>query len=228
MALTISTWLWGDKYGREYLDRLIAGVGRHLKLPYRFLVISDVPIDCKDKATNVLMREEDRHLLEQPGCLVRLRMFDPEWQREVGLVEGDQLVCIDLDVVIVRSLDKLFQRPDSFCILGGANASNPCPFNGSLMMLRIGSHAEVWRDFSLDALRKVKHYEYPDDQEWIWSKIPDAGVWKCGSPSGVYAFRKPGWPVNDHLPVDACILAFPGKRDPSQFAHLPFVRMHWI
>jgi hypothetical protein len=136
-------------------------------------------------------------------------------------------VCIDLDTVITGPLDGLFDRPENFIILQGANASNPCPFNGSLMMLRAGARPDVWRDFSLKAAGSVPFFEFPDDQGWLWHKIPDAAGWKAGSESGVYAFQKPGWPKDDRLPADAKIVAFPGWRDPSKFANEPWVRQHW-
>lgn len=208
--LTICTWLWGSKYGREYVERLSSGLRRHLKQPYQFLV--------------VYPDAEDNYLTELPGCLVRLRMFDPAWQAQRHI---DRLVCIDLDVIIMAELDPLFDRDEPFVILQGANSSNPCPYNGSLMMLRAGCHSEVWTDFSLEAVNAIPFDLYPDDQEWIAHKIPNAAGWKAGSESGVYAFGKPGWPSGEQCPPDARLVAFPGRRDPKQYQHLKWVRINW-
>jgi hypothetical protein len=79
----------------------------------------------------------------------------------------------------------------------------------------------------MDAITKLKRYEFPDDQGWFWAKIPHAATWKVGSSSGIYAFRKPGWPIGDRLPDGAKIVAFPGHRDPAQFTHLPWLKEHW-
>lgn len=212
--LTVCTWLWGDKYGGDYIHRLASGVRRHLTQPYRFVVLKP--------------ESEDAHLIKIPGCFARLRMFDPEWQRGHGIT--DRLVCLDLDLIVTGPLDPLFDRPEPFVILGGANAANPCPFNGSVMMLRPGAHPEVWLQFTLEKARNVPYYAFPDDQGWLWHMLPNSATWGCGRKSGIYAFRKPGWPGGDDapLPSGARMVCFPGKRDPSQFAHLGWVKEHWL
>ncbi len=151
-------------------------------------------------------------------------MFDPEWQK-AAKIEG-HLVNLDLDTVVTGELDPVFNRDEDFAILQGANAANPCPYNGSMFMLRAGAHPEVWSEFSLEAARKVPFYEFPDDQGWIWHKIPNAAGWKAGQ-NGVYAFQKPGWPKGENIPSDARIVFFPGKRDPSQFTRLGWIRENW-
>lgn len=170
---------------------------------------------------------EDVYLTETKGCFCRLRMFDPAWQETNGIKAGDRIVCIDLDVVVTGPLDELFDRPEDFVILKGANSANPCPYNGSLQMLRAGKHSDVWSDFSLEAARKVPWFSFPDDQSWLAARVPDAAGWKAGSESGVYAFQKPGWPTGEALPSDAKIVAFPGWRDPSKFTRLDWVQENW-
>lgn len=213
MALIISTWQWGRKYGPEYVHRLAQGVWNNLGGEFRFLVIHP--------------STEDEPLTRIPGCFARLRAFDPEWQQRNGIRKGDRLVCLDLDLVITGRLDELFDRPEPFVIWQGANAANPCPFNGSVWMTTAGYRPDVWTDFSLEAARSIPAYEFPDDQGWFWHKMPDAAGWKCGE-SGIWAFRKRGWPKDDKLPENARIVAFPGARDPSEYHHLDWVRKHWL
>lgn len=232
--LTVCTWLWGTAYGPADVAKLAAGVRRHLKQDYRFVCVTDHEeyfsagiwsqrISGEVISTPIL----DRDLLSTKGCFARLRMFDPEWQEE--LCADDRIVCMDLDTVITGPLDPLFNRPETFLILQGANAANPCPFNGSLMMLRAGAHPEVWQDFSLEAATadNVAKYEFHDDQGWLWHKLPNAAGWKVGPQSGVYAFQKPAWPKGDDLPTDARLVVFPGWRSPEKFKHLPWVQEHW-
>lgn len=211
--LTICTWMWGDKYTNSYVEKLYAGLKRNLKPPYVFFVAKP----CT----------EDMHLTEIPGCFARLRMFDPAWQERHRLTAGDQLVCLDLDNIITRSIDTLFDRPEPFVILQGANSMNPCPFNGSVMMLRAGSHPEVWTDFSLEAANEAPFFEFPDDQGWLHHKLPNAAGWQCGPKSGIYAYGKRHWPPGNSLPPEARIVCFFGRRDPSQFLHVPWVRDRW-
>ena len=213
--LHVCCWHWGQKYGVEYIDRLRAGVGRNLKQPYRWSVFRP--------------ERGDDHLVLAKGCFARLRMFDPDWQMRQGIGSGERLVCLDLDSVVTGSLDPLFDRPEPFLILQGANASNPCPYNGSIMMLRGGYRPDVWSDFSLEAAAAtMPYYGFPDDQGWLAHKIPDAAGWAVGAESGIYAFQKPGWPSRGTaLPADARLVVFPGYRDPSLFTKLPWVQQHW-
>jgi len=212
--LSICTWWWGDKYGPEYVARLSAGLARHMTEPYRFFV--EQP-----------QHGPDAGLLEVAGCFVRLRMFDPSWQEVMGV--KDRLVCIDLDSIVTGDLAPLFDRHEPFVILQGANAANPCPYNGSLMMLRAGAHPEVWSEFSIAASRSIPFHAFPDDQGWLAHKVPNAAGWKAGPESGVYAFEKPCWPTSkgNALPADARLVCFPGWRDPAKFTHLDWVKENW-
>jgi hypothetical protein len=213
-ALIIGTWFWGSKYSTDYLDKLYAGVSRHLKTPHKWMVWRPEP--------------EDLRLILMPGCFCRLRMFDPEWQEKHDIVPGTRIVCLDLDSVVTGPLDLLFDSLDTFRILLSANTANPCPYNGSVFMLRAGYHDNVWADFSLEAAKAAPYHEFPDDQGWLWHKIPNAAGWSAGGSSGIYAFQKRGWPMGMSLPREARLVVFPGWRDPAKFAgNVPWIREHW-
>jgi hypothetical protein len=213
---------WGEKYSVDYVERLRNGIRRNLKQPYHFIVITDrersIPgVRC------LLIPEVDLYLTRMKGCFARLRLFDQNFLQAHG-IDG-KVVSVDLDLIVVGELDPLFDREDDFSILQGINASNPCPYNGSIWMLKAGTRPDVWKDFSLAAYHhyKVPYYAFPDDQGWLYYKFPKAGYY--GPENGVYAYRKPKW--LDPLPKDARIVAFPGYRDPSMFVHLSWVKEHW-
>lgn len=212
MALTVCTWKWGEKYGAEYVERLAAGVARHLAQPYDFCVFAPAA--------------EDEHLTEIPGCFARLRMFDPEWQARNGFRPGDRILNLDLDLIVTGPLDPIVGRPEPFVILQGVNKSNPCPYNGSVWSFEVGYRPDVWTDFSLEAAAAAPHAEFPDDQAWFAHKLPIAAAYTHHD--GVYAFQKRRWPKESlDLPGNARLVAFPGWRDPSAFTDLPWVRRHW-
>ncbi|MES2033543.1 MAG: hypothetical protein V4466_05155 [Pseudomonadota bacterium] len=208
--LIVGTWSWGTKYGPEYVDRLRAGVARHLTLDHQFRVFAP--------------HADDQALTGIPGCFARLRAFDPAWQA-ANEVHG-RLVCLDLDLIVTGSLDGLFSRSAPFGILQGVNASNPGKFNGSAWWTTAGYRPDVWSDFSLEAAAEVPHFEFPDDQAWLEARLPDAAAF--GPQDGAYAFCKPGWPKGTALPKNAALVAFPGWRDPVGFQHLEWVKEHWV
>lgn len=224
-ALVFSTWLWGDKYDLSYVAKLSASLRRNLSEAFRFLCMTE-----RDRLGSASIDGVEFHAIKDPqltkikGCYARLRMFDPGWQRNRGIV--DRLVNLDLDVVVTGGLDGLFDRPDRFAILQGVNSANPCPYNGTVMMLRPGAHENVWTTFSVEAAAKVPFYQFPDDQGWLWHKAPGAGAFTPKN-DGIYAFEKPGWPQGLNLPKNARIVGFPGHRDPSQYIKLNWVADNW-
>lgn len=208
--LIVATFVWGSKYGPEYEARLLRSVTRNLSL---------------DHDLHIVRPDEHDHLTKVPGCFARLRLFDPAWCKRQGLEVGDRVLVLDLDLIVTGDLAPLFADDAPFRILTGVNASNPCPYNGSVWRLDVGHRPDVWSDFSLEAAAKVPHDKFPDDQAWFAAKMPGAAAY--GPADGVYAFHKPGWPRGEALPKGARIVAFPGWRDPAGFTHLEWVKQHW-
>lgn len=210
--LTVGTWIWGDKFNKEHIDKLREGVRRHLKQPYQWRVFHP--------------EARDMPLTKVPGCFCRLRMFDPEWQKKNGI--NDRIVNFDLDTIITGPLDPLFDRTEQFVIMQGANVANPCPMNGALMMIKAGAHPEVWNDFSLEAAQHIPFYSFPDDQGWIWHKLPGAAAWRVGHETGIYVYQKRGWPLGSkQLPAGARLVTFINN-DPAKMQQLEWVQKHWV
>ena len=207
--LIVCTFAWGTKYGAKHEARLLGGVNRHMRGPHDF----------------ILFRMDADPLVEVPGCFARLRLFDPAWCAVNGFGPGDRVLVLDLDLIVTGALAPLFDGDAPFRILQGVNASNPCPYNGSVWRLDIGYRPDVWTDFSLEAAARAPHDKFPDDQGWLAHKLPAAAAF--GPQTGVYAYQKPGWPRGDALPRNARIVAFPGWRDPVGFQHLDWVKANW-
>lgn len=226
-ALTVVTFLWGTRYPSEYVDRLSNGLWQNLNVPYRFVCITDRGIRF-GPMVHYQTRLPNPELTKVPGCFARLRLFDPSFQWELGCRTGDRILVLDLDLVVTGRLDPLLDRDEEFVILQGVNSpTHPCRFNGSVWLTTAGYRPNVWHDFSLEAAAQIPKAEFSDDQGWLEHKLGDvAGAYTADD--GVYAFQKTGWPGGTDLPSNSRIIAFPGKRDPSQFANLPWVKTHWI
>lgn len=229
MTLFVCSWLWGMKWPGIYADRLLAGLRRNIAQDFRSVLITDQPINGSADIVCPI-KEEDRAFLLHPGCLIRMRMFDPAWQARIGARQGDRIVCVDVDAVVIGQLDPLFDRDDEFTIMQGFNQTNPCPFNGSLWMFRAGERHDVWTDFGIDAHKRygVPIHSIADDQGWLHFKFPDA---KAYTPKdGVFAFKKIGWVEEKgrrKLPDNARFVAFPG-RDPGKYPEVDWIKRHWM
>jgi len=230
VALAFVTWLWGDKYSALVILKLADGIRRNTHQQFRFIVVTDQYLKNGQytfpKFVEIIPIPDPQ--LIGRGCFCRLRMFDPQWQRDNHF--DDRIAALDLDTVITGSLDTIFNSTEAFMILQGVNSLNPCPFNCSVMMLHAGACSSIWERFTLEKAQAVPYHEFPDDQGWIWHVQPKAMGWRGGERSGVYAFQKPGWPYHAdvrNLPHNARIVSFIGWRKPAQFADLPWMMQHW-
>jgi hypothetical protein len=223
--LIVTTWLWGERFTPDDVRKLRAGVARNLREPHLFVCFTDCRFEIDGVYAFPIL---DLGLTQIPGCFARLRLFDPEIQNLLFPVADptNRIVNIDLDSIITGPLDCLFGGYQDFIILQGANLANPCPYNGALWMLRPGVHPEVWREFSPAVASTIAHHEFPDDQGWLWHKVPNAAGWPVGAASGVYVFNKRGWPPGDMLPAGARVVTFV-RHSPDEFVRLPWVRKHW-
>ncbi len=222
----VVTWLWGDRYGVEEVAKLAAGFRRNLKRPHRFVCFSDREFWAR--GVEVRKFEDKLGLTKIKGCFTRLQMFDSEFQAH-NFLFVDQVVCVDLDTIATGKCDSVFDRKEDFVILSGGNASNPCPFNGALLSFRPGTNHQLWDDFSLDRIKDIPKYEFPDDQGWYAQQLPNAATWKAGPNSNVYVFGKPGWPKgSEDLPNGARLVTFVGAKEPKKFTHLSWVRENWV
>ena len=222
---TVLTFFWGNAYTPEYIDRLAAGLRRHMPQPYRFVCVVDRPIQTQEALIQVPLR--DPELTKVKGCFCRMRTFDPSWQSWLGVESGERILVLDLDLIITGFLGPLLTRREPFVILQGVN-NHGMAFNGSVWVTAAGYRPHVWSDFSLEAAGRVPYASFPDDQAWLEAKLAPAAGAYLPSRDGVYAFSKSGWPKGVGLPSNARIVAFPGARDPKDFSHLLWVQEHWI
>jgi hypothetical protein len=79
-----------DIYNQEWVYKLKRAVERNISLPFQFVCVSDVPLDC-----NYVLLENN-----STGWWNKLQLFRP------GLFT-DETLYFDLDVVISKSLDAL-------------------------------------------------------------------------------------------------------------------------
>ncbi|MEO7855116.1 MAG: glycosyltransferase [Rubrivivax sp.] len=133
---------WGTKYGCEYVNRLYAMVRRQLSGDFLFVCLTD-------DATGV--RSEVQCL---PIPELRLPPGTPERGWTKLTVFGDQLhglqgtaLLLDLDIVVVDSIDPFFTQPGEFLIIHDWKRPWRITGNSSVVRFVIGAHAEVLAEF---------------------------------------------------------------------------------
>lgn len=154
---------YGNKYGRDYVERLRNMVARHITLPYEFVCLTD-----------------DQHPIEGVRSIVqpsagytklwwqKVHMFDP------NLPIKGRVIFFDLDVVIHNNIDKLVSlMPTEFIGIHDFNRkfyANWVNLNSSVMAWTHGTQSHIWNQFRNDPAAAQR---LPGDQDWIWKTSKD-------------------------------------------------------
>lgn len=176
--LTVACVNVGDYLGRgsQYVEKMRSMVSRHLSLPHRFECITE-----SDKS----------------GWWAKTDLFAP------GRFDG-RVLYLDLDSVIVGSLDALAQSPGIIDLRDwGWKTATYC---SAVMVWDAGEHEEIYRGFS-DAVPEV----FRGDQDWIthlggWDALP-AGI--------VTSYR---YAARSAPPTGASVIQFHGRPKPHEIA----------
>jgi hypothetical protein len=240
VTVTICTWLWHDGsersnlYAPKHVNALQSMIARHLKRPHEFVCVADSPEGfSKDvrffetpKAARKVGELRTPEAAHFPSCYRRLWMFSEE-----AKAIGERVLLLDIDLVVVKGMDPLFDRTEDF--VGWRprqNWGSRQRFGGGLYLLRTGTRTKVWTEFDgPNAIAKAKRAGYRgSDQAWISYMLADHEP-EFPNEIGVYSIRDMKG-TEQTLPSDARLIQFNGRgkpwnREPQQ---MPWVRDNWI
>jgi hypothetical protein len=156
--LTVICVKFGNGYGREYVERLRNMVSRNLTLPYKFVCLTDDshPIDGVES------------IVQQNKCYPKqwwhkVHMFDP------SLPLSGRILYLDLDVVILNSIDKLvLNLGNGFFGIRDFNRKFHASWqqlNSSAMTWIHSSQSTIYQKFIKDPAAAMRLH---GDQDWIW------------------------------------------------------------
>jgi hypothetical protein len=193
-VITVLTWLWKQPkmrtvYAAKHVNIWADMVSRNLAMPHEVACVTNMPegIDPRVRIITPPGEFEDMQTPSwtngRPSCFRRLAMF----RRDAADIFGERFVCMDLDVVVGRALDPLFDREDDLVLFNGTRPGRP--YNGSMMLIRAGCRPQVYEDFTeAGAIAAGEHF-VGSDQAWlahilggnesVWSEVD--GVFWYGS-----------------------------------------------
>lgn len=203
----------------EYTDAHVkihrAMVKRYLKIPHRYICITDSPVDGVECLP---LWDKYRHL---NGCFNRLYVFSKDMKDFIA----PRFVTLDLDCVITGDITPLFDRKCDFVINSykPVNGSIDQHYNGAMVLMNAGARSQVWEKFgpeSLEIIRKNNEQKISigTDQAWI-RHILGKGEKIFTEEDGVYEVRQ----FKKNLPQNARLVFFAGKRDPTT-TNYPWVK----
>lgn len=223
--LTVLTWLWAQpggrtKYTARHVNAWAAMVRRHLTLKHEIACVTGMP-EGIDPGIRIIAPSGDFLDVKlptwgprRPQCLRRLAMFRRD---AADWLKAKRVVSFDLDCVICESLDPLFDTDDDFRITKGTARSRL--YNGSLMMLRLGSRPHVYDTFTPERAFRAGLMHLGSDQAWLASAIPNEKTW---TPADGVKFWHPMRPV-----TEARVVFFAGGVGKPWEVNDPLVRQHY-
>lgn len=212
---------WGTKYGPEYVNRLRSMVARHLSRPHRFVCLTDDPtgIDAAiDTRPMPLTGDPD---LDQRvpwtrahGWLKVLSFASP-----LHDLTGPTLF-IDLDVVIVGSIDEFFDVPGSFRVIREWDKRDGTG-NTSVYRFEAGAHADIVSKLIGNRARILG--DVRNEQEYVTQSMADKGALDYWPPAWCVSFKRHcvrpfplSWFRAPIIPEGAKIIAFHGHPHPDE------------
>lgn len=171
-----------DDLPSRYINNLYHGVKRFADRPFQFVCFTNEPLKVDRKIEIRPFRTVTRM-----GVLPRLYMFS----KEAGLF-GHQVLCLDIDVIIVGSLKLLMDYSGLFCARSKFKHGEEYKLDGDIMSFRAGKETEdlFWKPF-------IKNVEWAEkmtqgrERYWVRYVAEDiADRWDGIAPGCVVSYKR--------------------------------------
>lgn len=159
-------------YSADYVVKLRAMVKRHLTVPHRFICLTDQP----RKLPEDMIKMGVTIVPGLPGWWAKVFLFSPELAHYVG---GSRWLYLDLDSIVVDSLNPIVDYPAPFALVPHAGTFNGR--NGLAVVKRFNSSVMVW-DTPSETERLYTRFDSTvtsrlwGDQDWIGEQMPHAAT----------------------------------------------------
>jgi len=225
-----ASWDGGDYYSPEYVNRLYRACQRNTTIPFDFVLyvgpLAERPGRCDeiDKAIRIVP-------VGLPTWWSQLKF----WQANPPGIETDTILYLDIDQVIVGSLDDLINFDSDHAYMKDY-PSRSCPpgregdANNSTGLIRKNGGAKVWEEYVKAGMPTWNPLVRPCQQP-----LPMAGITIINDPArGIkYDLFPEEWVASYKLevlpngvPEDCRVVAFHGRPKPHE-VDFPWVKEHW-
>lgn len=233
MRFTVTTYFWSDPerkrnytFTHDHVRILKSMVERNLSVPHNFVCVTNDHIEGVD----TLQLDMSKHV---PGT-VFLRLM--QHRSDYGdLIGADRILNLDLDMVVVGSLDHIAARTEPS--VWYHNPNHPAPrrafYQSSFQLFTPGTHPELYEEFDPVETPKWVNWRFGGaEQAWISERL-DWDLPYVDHRDGIYGAGRIGDYGSDRiaeLPDNACLITFPGNRmvdQPEVQAKFPWIKEHW-
>jgi len=240
--LHVVLWKWQQPNAREtytaqHVNVMAQMLHRNLSgVRYRVVCVTDEPYGVLPETFPLWSDHDDlpnATKRDLPSCYRRLKLYDPETQRQMGIKPGDHIMGIDLDTLITGDLKPLLASAYAHRFMGWAlpGRHHPKVFNGSLQIFKAGDLAHIWRDFDPRTSPKLALNAgfLGSDQSWLSMNLVNMpGCEGFGYPTVA------SYPHNIKrlatLSRDVRVIFFHGSRKPWHrlaMQESPWIKRYW-
>jgi len=218
---------WGEKFPAEYVNRLYGMVERNLSSKFRFVCFTENGDGIRDE-------------VEIQNLWRKLTVF----KENFGGLTGKTLF-LDLDVVIVGSLDDFFTQPGEFLIAHDKKNPGKIEGNSSVFRFEIGQYPEILEYFEQNS--ELVKSEVRHEQAYLSREIHKLGKLDYWPDEWVPSFKYrccPSWIKSwfeaPSIPDEAKVILFHGLPNPPEaitghsgkwYRHIqpsPWISEYWI
>lgn len=223
-------WKWRSetfrhRYTHHHVMVLESMLRRTMTAPYRLICVTDdsTGIDQGKVRTYKLWQDHwnlvnksGKHL---PSCYRRLKLFDRKTQAKLEIPEGDLIVSIDLDAIVLDDLSPILARCDDALFTGWKvpGHAHPKVYNGSMWGFKAGEALQwMWNQFDPQTSpdNALKAGYFGSDQSFLSHQLihtQNTKGWE--NEDGVYSYPRDVRAKNS-LPANSRVVFFHGKRKP--------------
>lgn len=234
MKLHLILWYWQGwrpVYGWGHVNAMVRMLRPELPANARIICITDQvqtawrPAECEVYPLWKNPVRQFGNSRDNPNCFLRLKLFNADTQRALGIEPGDVVWWKDLDSLVLPGWSRLIRPLDywgmdgpvvDFAAMGGLAAR----IHGSTLAFRAGTHQYLWEDFH--PLRSPGECMLPmadgtprpigSDQAWMSRKVTGEHLWQAAD--GCYSWNRHGLIMPPAHTSNAVYWSFAGPNKP--------------
>lgn len=221
MEITVACLWWdlwcGSTWGQEYVERLRNMVRDNLSIPHRFVCFTDRPERIQERGIETLP-------MDVPNWQWNLRKMIV-YRKDNGL--SGRVLVLDLDLIILRSIDFLAEYNGEFCVLEDFYYKG-LP-GGSISSFEAGTLQERFYDPLVKDGFNIGWRMHGSERYWYkecgcYRNYVD--YWQTLYPGKIVSFKpKPNTRLAE-VPEEASIVCFHGKPRPHEVT-TPWALKYW-
>ena len=201
----------------RYVNNLFAGVTEFADREFDFICFTNEELDLDSK-----IEVRKFPMVTKRGVLPRLFMFS----EQSGLF-GHQVLCLDLDVIVVGGLGPLMSYSGLFCARSKFKLGEEYKLDGDIMSFNAGPEAEArfWLPFIAN-VNSAEAQTQGRERYWVRKVAGDiADRWEEKAPGAVKSYKR-HFSRAEIIPDTVSIISCHGFPRPHQ-AKAKWVKKYW-